>query len=403
MRAAGDYAICCTAPSVIQPPALALARSRRVHLRYRRIEQWFSLVGRKGQCGMKQSGSTIPSLFLSTLLVLMFSQTTKATSAIMLSDTELIVNSRLIVYGKVVSVTSDRDTSGTMIWTYVGINVERMLKGHLRETTLVLKQMGGEVNGYGVRVFGQPEFTPGERVLLYLNSAVDGTLHSAHGFMGTFAITRDSAGIEYLERSMNPNEIELLDRMSNGEVTNRAASETYFRMIRQTLKREAPRVAAVEAELRSQPLVAVPAEFSRKQKTSGRFSPEFTFVAGPLRWMEADSGQPVLYFVNPNSCPVAGGGSAEIARAMAAWPNQSGASIQLQVAGQTGRCGISFDNQNTISFGDCLNQLDPPIGGCAGTVAQTSVAWVPDSMTIGGTTFNRLLEADTVFNRGMDC
>jgi len=321
----------------------------------------------------------------------------------MLSDTELIVNSRLIVYGKVVSVTSDRDTSGTMIWTYVGINVERMLKGHLRETTLVLKQMGGEVNGYGVRVFGQPEFTPGERVLLYLNSAVDGTLHSAHGFMGTFAITRDSAGIEYLERSMNPNEIELLDRMSNGEVTNRAASETYFRMIRQTLKREAPRVAAVEAELRSQPLVAVPAEFSRKQKTSGRFSPEFTFVAGPLRWMEADSGQPVLYFVNPNSCPVAGGGSAEIARAMAAWPNQSGASIQLQVAGQTGRCGISFDNQNTISFGDCLNQLDPPIGGCAGTVAQTSVAWVPDSMTIGGTTFNRLLEADTVFNRGMDC
>jgi hypothetical protein len=31
------------------------------------------------------------------------------------------------------------------------------------------------------------------------------------------------------------------------------------------------------------------------------------------------------------------------------------------------------------------------------------VAWVPDTKDIGGTIFNRLLEADTVFNRGMDC
>jgi len=118
--------------------------------------------------------------------------------------------------------------------------------------------------------------------------------------------------------------------------------------------------------------------------------------------MEADSGQPVRYFVNPNSCPVPNGATAEIARAMSAWPTQSGATIQLQNAGTTGRCGISFDNQNTISFGDCLNQLDPPIG-CAGVVGLTSVAWIPDSKDIGGTVFNKLLEADTVFNRGMDC
>jgi matrixin/putative Ig domain-containing protein len=349
-----------------------------------------------------KSSSLIPSFFLSVLLVLMFTQTTEATSAIMLSDTELIVNSRLIVSGNVVSVSSDWDPAGSMIWTYVEIKVDRMLKGHLRETTIVLKQMGGEVNGFGVRTFGQPEFKRGERVLLYLNSGIDGSLHSAHSFMGTFAITRDSSGIEYVERSVNSSEIELLDRAGNGEVTNRAVSGTYFRMIRRTLKTEAPRVAAVEAALSAQPMVAVPLEYSKRQR-SGSFSPEFSYVAGPLRWMEADLGQPVRYYVNPNSCPVAGGGSAETGRAMAAWPNQSGANIQLQVAGQTGSCGISFDNRNTISFGDCLNQLDPPIGGCSGVVGQTTVAWVNDSKTIGGTTFNKLMEADTVFNKGMDC
>jgi len=350
-----------------------------------------------------KSSSFIPSFFLSALLVLMFTQTTEATSAIMLSDTELIVNSRLIVSGKVVSVSSDWDPAGTMIWTYVEIHVDRMLKGHPRETNIVLKQMGGEVNGFGVRTFGQPEFKRGERVLLYLNSGVDGTLHSAHSFMGTFAIRSDSSGIEYVERSVNSREVELLDRAGNGEVTNRAALESYFRMIRRALKTEAPRIAAVEAALSAQPLVAVPLEYSKRQKTSGGFSPEFSYVAGPLRWMEADFGQPVRYYVNPNSCPVAGGGSAEIARAMSAWPNQSGANIQLQVAGQTGSCGISFDNRNTISFGDCMNQLDPPIGGCSGVVGQTTVAWVNESKTVGDTTFSKLMEADTVFNRGMDC
>jgi hypothetical protein len=196
--------------------------------------------------------------------------------------------------------------------------------------------------------------------------------------MGKFAIRRDSTGTEYVERFVNSNEVELFGQSSTGEVTNRAASENYFRMIRQTLKREAARVAAVEASLGTQPLVAVPPEFSRKPAKPGTVSPEFTFVAGPLRWMEADFGQTIRYFVNPNSCPVAGGGAAEIARAMAAWPNQSGASIQLQNAGQAGSCGIVFDNRNTISFGDCMNQMDPPIG-CSGVVGLTSVAWIPDS------------------------
>jgi hypothetical protein len=218
--------------------------------------------------GMKHFGSKIPSLFFAAFLALMFAQTTNATSAIMLSDTDLIVNSRMIVSGKVVSVTSDWDLTGTMVWTYVEINVERRLKGSLRDTTLVLKQLGGQVNGFGVTVAGQPEFTRGEHVLLYLNSGVDGSLHSAHNFMGKFSIMRDSTGTEYVERFVNPNEVELLGQSSTGEVTNRAVSENYFRMIRQTLKREATRVAAVEAALRTQPLVAVPPEFSRKPDKS---------------------------------------------------------------------------------------------------------------------------------------
>ena len=348
---------------------------------------------------MKQFCWTISALFAFALIVVI-AQPANATTAIMLSDSELIVHSRVIVSGSVRSVMSNSDSSG-MVWTYVEVHADRVLKGDLPEETIVLKQMGGTLGESGVRIVGQAEFTRGERILLYLNTGVDGTLHAAHGFMGKFSVVEDSSGVEFVERSNHANEVEFLARTSPGEVTNRARLDSYISKIKRTLRRESALIAEIDAARSGELLVAVPHEFSRSKKQPGGFSPEFTFFAGQVRWMEADAGQPIRYFLNPNG-PVSGGGSTEIGRAMAAWTNQSGASITLQVAGQTNSCGITFDNQNTISFGDCLNQLDPPIG-CAGVVALTAISYIQEQRVIGGITFNKLLEADTVFNDGMNC
>lgn len=353
---------------------------------------------------MKPRHRTIPSLLIFAVLVVgLAAAPTEATTAIMLSDSELIVHSRLIVSGRVLSMTSDSDAAG-MVWTYVEVHTDRVLRGALPERTIVLKQLGGTIGGRGVRIVGQADFTPGERVLLYLSTGADGTLHASHGFMGKFSVVEDGSGAEYVERSIEAAEIELLDRTRPGEVTNRAPLDSYVRKIQRTLRRESDLVAEIDAARREQALVTVPVEFSRSKKAGGPggVTPAFVFFTSPVRWMEADVGQAVPYFLNTNASPVAGGGSAEIGRAMAAWTDQSGASIRLQIAGQTGNCGIVFDNQNTISFGDCLNQLDPPIG-CAGIVALTAVGWMNETKVIGGTTFNRLFEADTVFNDGMDC
>ncbi|HXU38125.1 MAG TPA: matrixin family metalloprotease, partial [Blastocatellia bacterium] len=320
----------------------------------------------------------------------------------MLSDTELIVNSRLIVTGRVVSRTSAWDDTHSMVWTYVEVRTDRVLKGELSESTIVLKQLGGETGASAVRAFGQPGFTPGERVLLYLNTGTDGSLHAAHAFMGKFSIVNGGAEGESIERSADAPDVELLARTSVGEITNRASLHSYIKKIQRTLRQEAAQVAEIDALRASEPLVLVPPEYWRAKQQSGDFKPEYAFMAGGVRWMEADSGQAISYFVNPNASPVAGGAAAEIARAMSAWANQSGASIHLQTAGQTGACGIAIDNANTISFGDCLGQLDPPIG-CAGVVALTAISYTNESKVVGGITFNRMLEADTVFNKGMNC
>ena len=350
---------------------------------------------------MKQFCCRGSGLLVLALLVFVVNQTAEGTTAIMMSDNELIVHSRLIVTGRVSSVTSDSDNSGN-IWTYVAISTDRVLKGVLLDRTIVLKQLGGQVGESSLRVVGLAGFTPGERVLLYLNTSADGTLHAAHGFMGKFSVVEDAGGSEFVERSINTNEIDLLARTSPAEVTNRSSYDAYVRKIKRTLRRESARVARIAADQSEKPLVTVPAEYSQVKSRLGDVTTQFVLFDGPVRWMQADSGQPVRYFVNPNGSPVSGGGNAEIERAMAAWTNQSGASIQLQIAGQAGSCGIAIDNNNTISFGDCLNQLDPPIG-CSGIVALTAIAWTRETKVIGGTTFNRLLEADTVFNDGMNC
>lgn len=341
--------------------------------------------------------------FLLLALLLFSIVHAKATTAVMLSDSELIVNSRLIVTGRVVSRISAWDDAHSMVWTYVEVRTERVLKGELSESTIVLKQLGGEAGASGLRVFGQPEFTPGERVLLYLNTGTDGSLHAAHAFMGKFSIVaNEGAEGELIERSADAPDVELLARTSVGEITNRTSLHSYIKKIQRTLRHEAAQIAEIDALRASQPLIVVPAEYRHAKEQSGGFKPEYAFMAGGVRWMEADSGQAISYYVNPNASPVAGGGTAEIARAMSAWSNQSGASIRLQTAGQTGACGIAIDNTNTISFGDCLGQLDPPVG-CAGVVALTAISYTNESKVVAGTTFNRLLEADTVFNKGMSC
>jgi hypothetical protein len=344
---------------------------------------------------------TISRLFVFALMVFLSAQATEGTTAIMVSDSELIVHSRVIVSGTVRSVVSDMDAEG-LVWTYVEVRSDRVLKGELGERTIVIKQLGGSMGESGLRIVGQPGFNAGERVLLYLNTGADGSLHPAHGFMGKFSIVDDGNGGEFVERSIEQNEIRFLSRTGPGEVTNRAALDSYVKEIRRTLRREAARVAEIDASRSGEALIAVPEEFPRIKARTGGFSPEFSFMPGPVRWMEADSGQAIRYFLNSNDSPVSGGGSAEIGRAMAAWRDQSGASIQLQIAGPTSSCGINVDNVNAISFGDCRGQMDPPIG-CAGIVALTGISWIRETKVVAGTTFNRLLEADTVFNDGMNC
>jgi hypothetical protein len=352
---------------------------------------------------MNRRPSKPPLIVLSIVVLLLSPIQSTATSVVMLSDTELIVSSRFIVTGKVRSITSAWDDTRSEAWTYVKVRVDRVLKGELEARTVVLKQPGGGDGLSGMRVFGEPQFLPGQRVLLYLNTGPDGTLHVAHSFMGMFSVAEDIAGgVEFVTRLVDEREVEVLPRHDAQMVTNRAPLSSYLERIRGTLSNEFSRIERIESARAGGPVVVIPPEYSRKKKEGRGYSADFELIGGGVRWVQTDSGSPVNFLLNSNQAPIAGGATAEIARAMDAWSSQSGARIRLQVTGQTGSCGLVSDGVNTISFNDCLGEMDPP-SGCSGVLAQTRVWWNNETSVVNGRTFSRLLETDVVFNKGMEC
>ncbi|HEX8408592.1 MAG TPA: hypothetical protein VF883_07000 [Thermoanaerobaculia bacterium] len=83
------------------------------------------------------------------------------------SDAELIQRADDIVIATAVSVTSLRDARGSIV-TRSTLLVEETLKGdHVRGRELVLTEAGGVVDGKAMMIAGTPQYTPGERYLVF--------------------------------------------------------------------------------------------------------------------------------------------------------------------------------------------------------------------------------------------
>lgn len=328
-----------------------------------------------------------------------------ATTAVMLSDDDLIISSRAIVRAQVLAVESQFDENHERIYTYVTLHLQEVFKGPLSlSQEIVLRQPGGRVGDSIQYIYGAPEFTPGESLVLYLNTADDGALRVAHLFMGKFSIVRDEkTGQRFVQRLMG--DVKTLsrnvERDGDREITNMMELEAYQQKIRRTLKVSASRVAEVEQLHSNQPLASIPREF--KPTSQGRsVQPQFTFLGRGFRWFEADAKIPLKYYFNLKDAPP-GTSETEFTNSLAAWTDVPTASITLQNSGPIVLCGFVTDGFNTISFGDCRKQIDDPFN-CQGILAIGGVTNASTQTTvINGKTFFQILESDVVFNNNFNC
>lgn len=340
----------------------------------------------------------IKRFFLSTiLLVLTFTLTSFATTAVIPSDDDLIVGSRLIVQSRVVKLETRQDDPKLSVFTYTTLQVSEVLKGQLKSDFITIKEAGGIYNGVGSVVFGMPEFSINEEVILFLDTWQDGSLRVRDMFIGKFTVSNNPDGTSSIARDFGHSNVDVLNKNS---VSAKEDLGTFKTRIKQRVSALKSKSASFEAKNYSMAFETVPSE---------TFLPteNFTFLIPtlPLRWFEADSNQVVPFKVNPQGIP-AGFTVDNLIPALNAWSNVS--SLRLSLVGTTNGCGLlTLDGENTISFNNCDNYpvFSPPVSGCSGILAAAGILQYNPSQTkvVNGITFYRAIEANLSFNPYASC
>jgi hypothetical protein len=108
---------------------------------------------------------------------------------------QLTQTSDLVVRGTVSGQESRWSPDHRLIFTFVRLRVEEAIKGSATGE-IVVRRSGGQVDGIGQRVFGTPEFTDGEHVIVFLlHLPVQTPIYVIQGMaQGKLTLQTDAAG-----------------------------------------------------------------------------------------------------------------------------------------------------------------------------------------------------------------
>lgn len=346
--------------------------------------------GWRSQPPLRGTVATAMSLFVA---VLCFAATASATTMVLFSDEELVEKASLIIVGRVQGALPISSERAVTEWL---VTVERVLKGGMREASVVVRSPGGEtLSGAVAVVFGAPRFQEGERVLLFLDPDPEGEWQSFHLAQGVFhdvlvgsrrAAVRDLSEVHVLGHVQEPvgglrafdDFVDWIDDHLGG-----------FPSTRKYVFRPAGDLW---------------------HATTDQFTllPDFVCrTALNIRWTDFDR-RGSMFWRNAGVLPwLPGGGAAEFFRGLGTWNAEPATDVNLRYSSATdvsvGAGG--FDGQNVLIFNDPFGEIqDIDTAACKGTLAiGVPKAYSCSPVTFNGQRFLRIQEADIVVNNGLDC
>ena len=279
----------------------------------------------------------------------------------------------LVVRGRVAGSDARWDET-RVLYTYVTIDVTRVVLGSGVPARIVVKQLGGENGGIGLWIAGQAAFAADEDVLLELEARPsDGTLLTVGLGHGKWRVETDAVtGAETA-----------VQRRDAGAETRRPLDEVAL--------------ALASGRMPLSSFTAAPAEFSAPLRGDG---PAFAYLPTdggyPARWHEVDTNQPV-FVDHPNALPGTWTGStADATAAITLWKN-SGMDLDLRDGSASlapGVCPSSFTGNGriAIAYNDPCNVPGSEwvVGGGYYTTG--------DLRTVNGVTFQKFLQGFVVLN-----
>jgi hypothetical protein len=138
------------------------------------------------------------TLSLVTLLVILSAVPMSASQFMDVPFDRVARESNLIVRGTVESTFSAWDDSHEVIFTYATVKVSRYFGESAGPDTLVVREVGGTVDGYTQEAIGFPAIRSGEDVVLLLSKWEDGSDYRIHAFNQGKYLVRNRGGGEFL-------------------------------------------------------------------------------------------------------------------------------------------------------------------------------------------------------------
>lgn len=286
------------------------------------------------------------SLTVLTLAAFVAMPSTAIAGSRVVSDDALARASAAAVHGRVVAIESSWDAAADTIYTYVTIDVVRAWGLPGAPARVVVKQLGGVVDGIAFVVGGQARFDIGEECLVFLDVRPrDRTLSVAGLEGGKWTVTATAAAASAMAREIrgtDPGTVVARDYRTVAQLHALAALT-------------GSRASAAGATL-------APSAGTPPAVGPGRGVAAFTLLspATPARWHEADSGANVYLDTQSGGHPqMTGGGLTQLARAAGMWA--AAGSLHLQPGVQRGpRCfnnSEPSDGRISVTYGDPCGEI----------------------------------------------
>src|SRR5512140_1263857 len=137
-----------------------------------------------------------PKVLMGLLAVVLLAGGAHATTFVLMDEATLLRTSDVVLTATVTAIEAAAAPGpDSAISTYIHLQPGHLIKGALdRSAPLVLREPGGRFGDRQEWIYGTPEFWVGERTLLFLSHAPDGTLHTNNLAMGKFTLGVDAAG-----------------------------------------------------------------------------------------------------------------------------------------------------------------------------------------------------------------
>ena len=305
-----------------------------------------------------------------TCVLLFLASAASATTIVLPTDDQLIRKSPVIVEGTVIS--SGPVLRGEGIWTETKLAVDRTLKGDAAGE-LIIREIGGEIDGRITKIFGTPVYTPGERVMAFLAPTPRGDYQTIDLFIGKFSEEKAANGRRLLVRDEAAGDVALLDASMQPIVTsNTQRDATAFESF------VTDRVAGLDTVGSygvQNPVLQ--RDLAPTLSTMGTrvIKPDFTLLSeGTVyRWNVFDNGGSANWVSFGTQAGYTGGGVTEIQNAMNAWDSYTAAKIKYVYtgAGSGTPGGLNAPNGvNEILFNDPKQEIsgtfNPSTGGVVG-------------------------------------